>query len=113
MIRGNHRSAIGYDQIAEQPQLCVEIMRHVRVIIHVVAREIGERAGADTDALEPILIEAMRRSLQREMRDALTCDFVELPMQRDRVGRGQRAIDGALRRYQSDGADASGYMPEP
>src|SRR5512138_977607 len=44
------------------------------------------------------------------MRDALARDLVELAMQRDRIGRGQRAVDGALWRNETDGADARGVM---
>lgn len=47
------------------------------------------------------------------MGDAVARNLVELPMQRDRIRRGQRAIDGALRRNQPDGADAGGDMTEP
>ena len=47
------------------------------------------------------------------MRDAVAGDFVELPMQRNRIRRRQRAVDGALRRHQPDGADAGGSVTEP
>ena len=46
MIGGNHRNAIGCDQFAEQPELGGKIMRHIGVVIHVVARQVGEPAGA-------------------------------------------------------------------
>ena len=48
------------EQVAEQPELGVEVMRDIRMIIHVVAREIGEGAGVDAHTVEPELIEAMR-----------------------------------------------------
>src|SRR5436305_14899597 len=111
MIGGYHRSSIGTDQIAKQPQFCIEVMRDIRMVIHVIAREIGEGAGADADAVQPILVEAMRRGLEREMRNALACDFIELTMQRNRIRRGQRSVDGALRRYEANGADTGGCMP--
>ena len=60
MIGRYHRNSIGCNQIAKQPQFCIEVMRGVRMIIHVVAREIGEAAGADADAVEPVLVEAVR-----------------------------------------------------
>src|ERR1700692_2169202 len=47
------------------------------------------------------------------MGDALAGDFVELPMQRDRIRRRQRSVDGAFRRDQPDGADAGRGMTEP
>ena len=40
------------------------------------------------------------------MRDALARQLVERAMQLDRIGRGQRAVDFALRRHHADGADA-------
>src|SRR3979409_1059748 len=46
------------------------------------------------------------------MRDALAGDFVELPMQRNRIRRRQRPVDGALRRDQPNGADAGRFMTE-
>ena len=113
MIGGNHRRAARHHQIAEQPQLGGQIVRDVGVIIHVVARQIGKSAGADPQPVEPVLIKAVRGCFQREMADALAGDFIDGTMQRDRIGRGQRAIDGALRRHQTDGADAGRCQPLP
>src|SRR6266702_646928 len=47
------------------------------------------------------------------MGDAVARDLIELAMQRDRIRRGQRAIDRALRRHQTDGADAGGGLSQP
>ena len=113
MIGGDHRDAIGIDQIAKQPQLCVEIVRDGGVIIHVIARQVGEAGGADAHAVEPELIEPMRRGFQREMRHALAGQPIEFAMQRDRIRGGQRTIDGARGRHHADGADARGGMTEP
>ena len=60
MIGRDHRSAIRHHQIAEQPQLGGKIMRDVRMVVHVVAREIGETAGCYAHAVQPILIEPVR-----------------------------------------------------
>ena len=113
MIGRDHGRAAGRDEIAEQPQLGGEVMRHVRMIIHVVARQIGEAAGRDAHAVEPELVEAVRGRLEGQMRHAIAGDLVELPVQRDRIRRRQRAVDRALRRNQPDGADAGGDMAEP
>ena len=67
----------------------------------------------DAHAVEPELIEPMRGGFKGEMRDTVACDLVELAMQCDRIGRGQRAVDGAFRRHQSDGADAGGDVAKP
>ena len=47
------------------------------------------------------------------MSDAFARDLIELPMQRNRIRRGQRAVDRALWRHEADGPDARGFMPEP
>ena len=54
----------------EQPQLGGEISRDVGMIVQVIARQIGEAAGAHPHPIEPTLIEPMRRRFDREMRDA-------------------------------------------
>ena len=113
MIGRNHGSTTGRNEIAEQPHLGAEVMRDGRMIIHVVARQIGEAAGGDAHAVEPELVEPVRGRLKGQMRDAVAGDFVELPVKRDRIRRRQRAVDGALRRYQPDGADAGGSMSQP
>src|SRR3979409_19966 len=47
------------------------------------------------------------------MGDAVGRDFVELAMQRNRIRRRQRSVDGALRRHQPDGADTGRGMTHP
>ena len=113
MIGRDHRRAVRRDQIAEQPQLGGEVVRLVRMVVHVIAREIGEAAGGDAHAIEPELVEPVRGRLEGQMRDAVAGDFVKLPVQRDRVRRRQRAVHRALRRNQTDGADAGGSVAEP
>jgi hypothetical protein len=113
MIGGDHRRATGRNEIAEQPQLGIQVVRDIRMIIHMVAREIGEAARRDADAVETELIEPVRGGFKGKMRDAIARDLVELTMQGDRIGRGQRAVDSALRRHQSNGSDACRDMSEP
>ena len=62
--------------------------------------------------IEPILIEPVRGRLDCEMRDALAGQRIERTVQRDRIGRGQRAVSLAARRHDADGADAGGAMAE-
>ena len=64
MIGRDHRRAAVGDEIAEQPQLGVEVMRDIGMIIHVVARQIGEAAGGDAHAVEPVLVEPVRRRFE-------------------------------------------------
>ena len=72
----------------------------------MVARKIGEGAGRDAHAVEPMLVEAVRGGFERQMRDAFARQLVERAMQFDRVGRRQRAVLFAFRRNDADGADA-------
>ena len=112
MIGGNDRCAALRNQFAKQPQLGGKVMCDGRMIIHVVARQIGEAGRRNAHAVEPVLVEAVRGRLEGEMRDAVARDLVELPMQRDRIRRRQRSVDGALRRDQADGADAGRDMAQ-
>ncbi len=66
----DHRRRAARQQLAEQPQLGGEIGLHRRVIVQVVARQIGEGAGGEPHAVEPLLVEPVRGGLQREMGDA-------------------------------------------
>ncbi len=113
MIGRDHRRTVGGDEIAEQPELGGQIMRDIGMVIHVVARQVGESAGTDAHAIQAILIEPVRRRLEREMGDAVAGDFVELPVQRNRIRRCQRSVNGALRRHQPDGPDTGRGMTEP
>ena len=113
MIGRDHCRAAVDDEIAEQPELGIQVMRDVGMIIHVVARQIGEAAGLDAHAVETILVEPVRGGLERQMGDAVARDLVELAMQRDRIRRGQRAVNSALVGDETDGADACGGVTEP
>ena len=96
----------------EQPQLGGEIVLDRRVIVHVVARQIGEGAGGEAHAVEPLLVEAVRRGLHREMRDAARGEPVEGLMQRDRVRRRQRSVNGQRARDDADRPDRGGLAAE-
>ena len=93
-------------QRLEQPHLGFVIVLDRRVIVHVVAAEIGERAGRKPHAVEPALVEPMARRLHRGVRDAFVGEFREQAMQRDRIGRGQRAIFVAAGSDDAGRADA-------
>ena len=57
----------------------------------MVAGQVGEGGGGDRDAVEPELVEAVARRLDRDVLDAGRGQLGEIAMQRDRVGRRQRA----------------------
>ncbi len=82
------------------------------MIVEVIARDVGEGGGGKAQPVEPVLIEAVRRGLDGEMGDAVVRERVKRTMQCDRIGRGQRAVSLAARRYNSDRTDARGAMAE-
>ena len=111
--RGHHRVGmivIGIDdgrgarrqQSLEQPQLGGEIGLEARMIIEMIARDVGEAAGRDAQAVEPVLIEAVRGRFDREMGDAVAGERVDRAVQRDRIRRRQRAVSLAARRDDAD-----------
>ena len=108
----DHRRAVRRDQVGEQPQLGGEIVFDGLVIIEMVAREVGEGAGGDAHAVEPVLVEAVRGRFERQMRDALARQRIERAVQLDRIGRGQRAVFFPSWRDHADGADAGGWQAE-
>ena len=81
------------EQRTEQAQLGREIMIQRRMVIEVIARQVGEGAGHQPDMIEPMLGEAMRRGFQRHMGDPGLGQRSQRLMQGDRVGRRQGAVD--------------------
>ena len=57
------------------------------------AMRLVKAAGRDAHAVEAVLVEPVRGRLDRKMRDAFAGERVERAMQRDRIGRRQRAVD--------------------
>ena len=77
VIGGDDRRAAIDDQIREQPQLGSEIMLDSRMIIHVVTRQVRKGARTHPHSVEAMLVETMRRRLERQMGHALARDLVE------------------------------------
>ncbi len=100
-----------WQQRVEQAQLGAVILLDRRMIIHVVAAEIGEAAGGKPHAVEPALVEAVARRFHRGVGDAGIGQFRQQPVQFDRIGRGQLAVVVAARRNHAGRADACGCMP--
>ena len=61
--------------VSNRRSLALMIVLDRRVIVHVVAAEIGEAAGGELDAVEPALVEAMARRFHRGMGDAVVREF--------------------------------------
>ena len=106
------RGAARFDEDLEQPQLGGEVGLEAQVIVQVIARDVGESAGGNVQAVEAVLIEPMRGRLDRKMGDLIAGESVERSVQRDRIRRRQRAVGGAARRDDTDSADARGAVSE-
>lgn len=112
VIDVDHRAATVDNERLEQPELGFKIGFDARVIIQMVAAQIGEARGRDADTVEPVLIEAVRRRLHRQMRNALVGEFRQCLVQPDRIRRGQRAVDLFLRRHHTNGAETCGLVTQ-
>ena len=99
-------------QLGEQAQLGGEVGFHGRVIVEVVAAEIGEGRRLQPDAVEPVLVEAVRGGFEGEVRDALGRQLGQGLVQRDGIGRGQAAVDAAVGLDEADGAERGGLVAE-
>src|SRR5439155_24878437 len=97
VIGRDHRRAARLDQVLEQPQLGGKISVERRMIIEMIAAEIGEAAGRNANAVEAALIESMRGGFDGEMRHALARELSERAVQLNRIRGGERAVDLALR----------------
>ena len=58
-------------QLAEQAELLREILLEARVIVQMVARDVGEGACRKHDAVDAALLQAVARRFERQMGDAV------------------------------------------
>ena len=71
----------------EEARLGGEVGVGVRVVIHMIAGDVGERRRGDADAIQPVLREPMTGCFQRQMVDAVFRELGEHAVQLDRVRR--------------------------
>ncbi len=112
VVRINDGGGARLEQNFEQAKFRFEIRFQARMVIEMIARDIGEAARGDAQTVEPRLVEAVRGRLDRQMRDAFAGECVDRTVQRDGVGRRQRAVSFTARRNDTDRADACGAMTE-
>ena len=112
VIGRDHGRCSRREQPAEQAQLGVAVVLDRRMVVEMIARQVGEAAGGDAHAVEAVLIEPVRGGLDGEMGDALVGKRVQGAVQVDRIGRGQRAVRLPLRGDDADRADAGGLVTE-
>src|SRR4029079_2011781 len=106
------RGLTGLEQLGKKAELRLQISVNAWMIVHVIAAEIGEGRRRELDAVETVLIEAVRGCLEGEMGDAFVYEFRKHGVQRYRVRRSQRAIDGAAGFHDADRSDGSRVMTE-
>ena len=98
--------------LTEQPELGLKIVLDGCVVVHVVARQIGECASGEAHAVEPLLSKAVRGGLHSEVRDAAPGEPVDEFVQGDGVRRRQRPVDGQRARHDADRPDRGGVLAE-
>ena len=96
----------------EQAQLGGKIIVERAVIIEMIAREVGEGGGREPHAVEPLLLDPMRRGFEREMGHAIGRQHREAGVEADRIRRGERSVDAGLRRDDPDRPERGGLMAE-
>ena len=87
VIRIQHREAQSGE--LEQARLGMQIRRHIKVIIKVVAAKVGEDRGIRHDAAQPPLIETMRGGLKADHRIARLAQFGQGALQAQGIRGGQ------------------------
>ncbi len=108
----NDRRLAWLEQPLEELEFGAQIFGKRCVIVEMVAREIGERRGAEANAVEPVLHNAMRGRLQGEMGDAAGREPIQGFVQTHRIRRGQRAGDRPRGRDDAKRAERGGFGAE-
>ena len=104
----------GRQQLVEQPQLGREVGLHRAVIVEMVVRQVGEAAGGELHAVEPVLVEAVARRLDREIgRRPRAASSASVRCSVDRVGRGERRSARGPGPTDAERAEARGLAAEP
>ena len=76
------------------------------MIVEVVAADVGEGGGPDREPGHTLLVEAVARGLHDEVLDAALFEVGHEPVQRDRIGRRQRALRRVAGPFQAQRAEA-------
>ena len=105
----DRRPARGEDR-GKEPELGGEIVRDGRMVVHMVAAEIGEAGGSEPETVKPALIEPVARRLDRGGGDALPRETRKGGMEGDRVRRGQAAIGAPAAADHAERADRRRFL---
>ncbi len=104
---GDHRRRrADRQQLAEQPELGRPVRGHRAVIIEMVPRQVGEAGGGEPHALQPELVEPVRRGLHRRPLDPGRLERRQRLGEHDRVGGGEARPGREARCIQPERAEA-------
>ena len=97
--------------LGEQPQLGREVVFHGRVIVEMVAAEVGEHARAETERIDAPFRDSNRRHFRRRVTHALALHLRQRRFEIDRLRRRQSAVDFLAPDENSNRADNSRRHP--
>ena len=98
-------------KLGEEPELLREIVLEACVIVQMIARNVGEGARREHDAVEAALLQAVARRFERKMGDAILGEGGEDAVKLDRVRRRVGKRLGSGRAHKADGAEARSLEP--
>ena len=99
-------------QVIEQAQLGGEVIFERRVIVHVVAGDVGETATENPDAIEAMLVQTVAGGFDRQMIDTVGFQLGQQFVNLHRIRRGVRQRHHAVRRDHAHGAQAGGGLAQ-
>ena len=92
IVGPDHRRPIRRKKLVEQPHLGFEIGVHRRVVVEMVAAEVGEGDGLQRHAFGAMLVKTVRRRLVGDMGDPHALEARHIVEEGDDVGRGQAGL---------------------
>ena len=100
------RGGAGRQQVVEQPQLGQPIGLERAVVVEVVARQVGEAGRREPHAVQPELVEPVRRGLQGRRLHPVARQPGQRVREGHRVRRGQAGFAAAVRTDHAERAEA-------
>ena len=107
VIAIHHRHAARRKVVVEELPLGLEVGLHVRVVVEMVAREVGEAAGPEGEPVHALLVERVAGHLHHHRVRAGVEHLPEEAVQRQRVRGGVRGLLRPAGEAHVDGADAA------
>ena len=106
----DHGSALVSDNFVEQPHLGGEIILHGRMIIEMIAAEVGEGTRRNGDALIAILRQTVAGCLIGQMRDAFARQPAGIREESDDIRRGKTGGRSVVTAGHAESPDRGGRV---